>query len=146
VAESDRKIRVIQECVQGFVLDRLKVAYGGDNYLENAIDNKELLKKTYEKYLDDEPADRKELSTYLDFLDLRKIVESPKNWELFKDTLNFQLPTEKKGKARYVTWFDEVNKIRRIPAHPFNRAYSDAEVDTLNFVYSQLTQRGVISI
>nr|WP_276608544.1 DGQHR domain-containing protein [Caulobacter sp. SLTY] len=145
VAEADRKVRAIQEQVQGYVLTVLKKVYLGENYLEEAVDNKEMLKKTYEKYLDNDPAERKELATYLDFLDLRKIVETPKNWEHFSDKLNIPLPEEKKGKARYVSWFDEVNKIRRIPAHPFNRAYSDTEVLTLDAIYGELAKRGVIS-
>lgn len=131
--------------MQGYVLTVLKKVYLGENYLEEAVDNKEMLKKTYEKYLDNDPAERKELATYLDFLDLRKIVETPKNWEHFSDKLNIPLPEEKKGKARYVSWFDEVNKIRRIPAHPFNRAYSDTEVLTLDAIYGELAKRGVIS-
>lgn len=144
IADADRKVRTIQQHVQGYVLGKLQEIYGPEDYLERAVDNKEILKKTYEKYLDEDIADRKELGTYLDFLDLRKIVETPKNWDIFASALNIPLEDERKGKARYVGWFDEVNKIRRVPAHPFNRSYSDREVSILDQVVHALAQKGVV--
>lgn len=144
VAEADAKVRRIQEYVQGFVLERLRAMYSGEAYLESAVENREILKKAYEKYLDADASERKELGTYLDFLDLRKIVEVPRNWEEFKVSLDIPLPEERKGKAKYVSWFDEVNRIRRIPAHPFNRSYSDKEISVLDRVYSELVRRKII--
>ena len=143
---ADQMVRVIQESVHGFVIERLKAEYGaGDGYLERAIDNKEVLKRAYEKRLESDDKDRKDMGTYFDFLDLRKIVESPKNWPLFSEKLEIQLPEERKGKARYVGWFDELNKTRRISAHPYNRGYSDEETKVLEFVHRTLVGRGVIA-
>jgi DNA sulfur modification protein DndB len=90
-----------------------------------AIDNKEILKKAFEKQLDSDDDKQKDLGTFLDFIDLRKIVETPKNWPTFKSKLDIQFPSEPNGRVKYVRWFDEINKLRRVSAHPYNRGYDD---------------------
>lgn len=142
---ADQKVRDIQEFVHHHVLEVLKREYGADgDYLEKGVTNREILKKAYEKRLEADEGDRKDIGTYLDFLDLMKIVDNPKNWPHFSKTLNIRLPGENKGKARNVSWFGEVNKTRRISAHPYNRGYSDEEVSILDHVHRELTTRGVI--
>ncbi|WP_225768704.1 DGQHR domain-containing protein [Inquilinus sp. Marseille-Q2685] len=143
---ADRWVRAVQEEVHRHVVEVLRREYGpGDDYLEKGIDNKEILKKAFDKRLDADGDDKKDMATYLDFLDLRKIVESQRNWSFFSDSLNIQLPSERKGKAKYVAWFDEINKARRVSAHPYNRGYSDEEVSTIEFVFNELHRRGVIA-
>jgi hypothetical protein len=61
----DKMVRAIQRDVQGFIISTLKEEYGNDdNYLERAVDNRELLKKAYEKRIEDDEAVRKDQGTY----------------------------------------------------------------------------------
>ncbi len=144
--DADQKVRVIQDTVQRCVLNKLKEVYcssDGDQYLTKAVDNKKILEEAFSRQLDADEADRKDLGTYLDFIDLRKIVEMPRHWEHFKAQLNIQMPGEH-GRAKYLGWFDEINKLRRVSAHPYNRGYDDAQVEKLNLIYAKLKERNVL--
>lgn len=79
--EADRKVRDIVEGVHRFVIKRLREVYGNkDNYLSLAVENKTILTRAFEKQVEGDADKQKDLGTYLDFIDLRKIVETPKNW------------------------------------------------------------------
>lgn len=145
--EADQKVRLIQECVHRCVVDKLKDVYGddgSDDYLTKAVENKKILEEAFSKKLAADEGERKDLGTYLDFIDLRKIVETPRNWEHFKPELNIQLPGEQNGRAKYLTWFEEVNKLRRVSAHPYNRGYDDSQVEKLGVIFRELKSRGVL--
>jgi DNA sulfur modification protein DndB len=143
---ADEQVREIVQAVHGHVVETLRAHYpGADDFLEIAVENKEILKKAYEKRLDDAAEDKKDLATYLDFVDLRKIVERPKNWELFRATLNIRLPQDGENKnAKCVSWFDEINKLRRISAHPYNRFYDDDQVSQVALIHRALAGVGVL--
>lgn len=144
---ADEQVRKIVEAVHAHVVEKLRAHYAGaqDDFLEAAVENKEILKKAYEKRLDDVATDKRDLATYLDFVDLRKIVERPKNWELFRASLNIRLPQDGENKnAKCVSWFDEINKLRRISAHPYNRFYDDEQVVTVGVIYRNLELTGVL--
>lgn len=142
--EADQLVRAIVEGVHRRVIKLIEQLHGpSDEGLKKAVDNKEILKKAFEKQLDDQ--DRKDLGTYLEFIDLRKIVEVPKNWDAFKPDFHIQLPGEQSGRAKYVSWFDEINKLRRISAHPYNRGYSDEEIERIKTVHTALLQRGIVA-
>jgi hypothetical protein len=145
-SEADGKVRDIVEAVHRFVITKLTQVYGEkDNYLSLAVENKEILKKAFDKQIDADNDKQKDLGTYLDFIDLRKIVETPKNWPHFKDNLSIQLSDENNGRAKYVRWFDEINKLRRVAAHPYNRGYDDYELETIRLIYSRLTEHAVLT-
>ena len=55
-----------------------------------------------------------------------------------KDALSIRLPEDPKGKHFYKTWFDSLNKIRRIPAHPAGRNYKQDDIETLAIVVDHL--------
>ena len=74
------------------------------------------------------------IETYLDVIDLKKIVEVPTNWDLFKDSMSVQLPNEKKGQQKYLKWIERLNEVRRIAAHPMNRTYKDEDIEFLDFI------------
>lgn len=144
---ADEQVRKIVESVHAHVVETLRAHYEGssDDFLELAVENKEILKKAYEKRLDDAAADKRDLATYLDFVDLRKIVERPKNWDLFRASLNIRLPQDGENKnAKCVSWFDEINKLRRISAHPYNRFYDDEQVMMVGVIHRNLEQTGVL--
>jgi DNA sulfur modification protein DndB len=144
--EADRKVRDIVEAVHRFVIKRLREVFGNkDNYLNLAIENKTILTKAFEKQVEADPEKQKDLATYLDFIDLRKIVETPKNWIHFKDDLDIQLPDEHPGR-KHTRWFDDINKLRRVSAHPYNRGYDDAEVDEIQLIHQALIKRHLITV
>lgn len=144
--EADRKVRDIVEAVHRFVIRRLREAYGDkDNYLTLAVENKSILTKAFEKQVEADPEKQKDLATYLDFIDLRKIVEAPKNWAHFKEELDVQLPDEHAGR-KHIRWFDDINKLRRVSAHPYNRGYDDAEFDEIQLIYQTFIKRRLIVV
>jgi DNA sulfur modification protein DndB len=58
--------------------------------------------------------------------------------EEVKDALSIRLPPDQSGKHFYSTWFDSINRIRRIPAHPSGRAYKPKDIETLAIVVDHL--------
>jgi DNA sulfur modification protein DndB len=144
--EADRKVRDVVEAVHRFVIKRLREVYGNqDNYLSLAVENKTILTRAFEKQVEADPEKQKDLATYLDFIDLRKIVETPKNWGHFKEDLDIALPDEHPGR-KHTRWFDDINKLRRVSAHPYNRGYDDAEVDEIQLIHQTLVTRHLILV
>ncbi|MFA5957051.1 DGQHR domain-containing protein [Hyphomicrobium sp.] len=136
--QADKDVKWIQARVHQLVVDKLRDRYG-DDFFESGITNKEIQARAYQKRLEDEPGQRGDLAMYLDFVDLRKIVEQSDHWPTFENELNIPLPNQKKGLAKYVKWFDEINRIRRIPAHPYKRAYSRADLQILKLISTHLS-------
>lgn len=144
--EADRKVRDIVEAVHRFVIARLHEVYGDkDNYLAMAIENKSILTRAFEKQVEADPEKQKDLATYLDFIDLRKIVETPKNWPHFKETLDISLPDEHANR-KHIRWMDDVNRLRRVSAHPYNRGYDDVEFAEIQLIYQELIKRQLIVV
>lgn len=136
---ADKDARWIQDKVHGYVVEKLREFYG-DQFFDLAISSKDIKLKAHEKRMSEEQ--REQIGgpeKYLDFLDLRKIVEQKENWAIFESVLNIKLPDQKKGLAKYVQWFDEINKIRRVSAHPYQRAYSQADLNVLKVVIQHLS-------
>ncbi|MCU4180196.1 DGQHR domain-containing protein [Bosea sp. BH3] len=140
---ADQRVRIIQEQVPAFIVSRLKRIYDGEKYLQQAIKNKDILEGAFKKQLAAEVDDQGPLETYIDFIDFRKIVETKENWPNFSDILSIRLPDESHA-ARYLKWFDEVNRIRRIPAHPFGKKYKERDIEVLESVFDSLLSSGVI--
>jgi DGQHR domain-containing protein len=133
---SDRDVRWIQERVHEQVVSVLREHYGA-NFFDLGIKNKAIQKKALEKRVDDE-GEKQSPEVYLDFMDLKSIVEQSDNWPLFQKTMNIPLEGSNKGIAKHIKWFDEVNRIRRIPAHPFGRRYSANDVSIIRNVVENL--------
>jgi DGQHR domain-containing protein len=140
VAEAEQRWRWINETVHDHVISILEENYG-DNFFQAAIANKEIKKKALEKMTDDPPDQQKAPEVYLDFIHLKAIVEQKENWPLFAPTLNIQMPDEKKGRAKYLDWFDRVNRIRRVFAHSYGRKLEESDIETLAFIEEQLRER-----
>ncbi len=137
--ECDRLVPWITEALHGHVVKTLRSQYG-EGFFDLAVKNKEIKKRAYEKSLDDEQG-QKGLETYLDILDLKKIVEASENWPLFRETLNIQMPNQPKNLAKYVSWIANFNDVRRMWAHPFNRQFSEENVELLQFIEKELRAR-----
>lgn len=134
-------INDIVQRVHNHIIQSLKNAYGA-NFFDVGIPQKEIKLKAQERKYDDKEKQMPP-ETYLDVIDLKKIVEHANNWELFKETMNIKLDSERKGLAKYLKWFDFLNEIRRVSAHPFGRSYKDADLDFLEFINEQLDARHV---
>lgn len=143
----DRLTRLIQECILTEVTERLKKKYGSNpDYLVDAG----LPTDDYGKLTTRQQDHRKQyneilpLETFIDFIKWKQIVKRPENWPLVEDVVAFNI--ENKGnpsRDALISWFQEMNNIRRIPAHPFGREhYSDQEIGILRFVYHELKNRG----
>ena len=138
---ADALIKALVDRVHRHVITVLKTAYVGD-YFDKGIPQKDIklsaMNKRYEDGDNPMPPEN-----YLDVIELKKIIEHQKNWELFKDSMNIQLSDEKKGQAKYVRWLDRLNTVRRIPAHPFGRSYKQEDLDFLDDLDEQLSARNV---
>jgi DNA sulfur modification protein DndB len=128
--------------VHKHVVATLKSKYG-NSFFDEGISSKEIQINAHKKRLEDDSGARGGPERYLDFLDLRKIIEQKDNWPFFESIFNIPLPKQKKGIAKYILWFEEVNRIRRVSAHPFERAYSQADLEILQLVAAQLARAGL---
>jgi len=137
--DCDRIVAWTVDELHRFVVRKLRDSYG-DDFFNLGIKNKEIKKRAYEKSLDavDGP---QPLETFLDILDLKKIVETSENWPIFRDSLNIQLPSQPKGLAKYISWIEDFNEVRKVMAHPYGRSYSEEDMALLKFVENELRKR-----
>ena len=140
VAEAEQRWKWINETVHDHVVSLLEENYG-DNFFQAAIANREIKKKALEKMMDDPADQQKPPEVYLDFIQLKTIIEQKENWPLFASTLSIQMPDENKGRAKYLDWFDRINKIRRIFAHSYGHKLEESDVETLAVVEGRLRER-----
>lgn len=135
---ADDRVKWIQSSVQGFVIETLHRQLG-EQFFELVVP-KSIQMKAHDKRLDDPAENRMPIESYLDFLDLRKIVENRQVWPLFEVFLSISLPGEK-GKAKYLSWMERINEIRRIPAHPHGRSYQPEDIEILEHIGGELESR-----
>lgn len=122
---------------------RLQELYPGDKFLQKSVKNNAILVSAFEKQSAADPEEQEPLETYIDFIDFRKIIETKENWPNFSDVFSIRLPEEPHA-ARYIKWFDELNRLRRISAHPFGKQYKAADIAILDAVYASLVAAGVL--
>jgi DNA sulfur modification protein DndB len=72
--KADKDAKLIQATVHSAVVEKLRQVYG-PKFFDKAISNKEIQVAAHKKRLEDDDSDRGEPEKYLDFLDLKKIVE-----------------------------------------------------------------------
>ena len=140
--KGDALVKELVKRVQTHVIERLKQAYGPKDFWDKGIPTKEIKVTAYGKQVEDKDKDLP-IETYLDVIDLKKIVEAPANWDLFKDSMSIQLPDERKGQHKYLKWIERLNEVRRIAAHPMNRTYKDEDIEFLDLINEQLADRGI---
>lgn len=134
--KADKDARWIQGKVHSIVVDKLRELYG-KKFFDRGISNKDTNRSSYEKIGRRRGGSRR-VGEILEFLELRKIVEQKDNWPHFAASFNIPLPGQQKGLAKYVKWFDEVNRIRRVSAHPYQRTYSQQDLEILQIVTKKL--------
>lgn len=138
--KADDQVRRIIAKTHHHVIAVLNQTYGS-RYYTTGIPQKEIRMKGLERQQDVDPDEQLDPITYLDVVDLKKIVEHKDNWPHFEPTMNIKLPTDRKGNAKNLSWFDTLNEIRRIMAHPANRNYKETHYDFLNFIETELDRK-----
>ena len=141
ITKADKQIQEINTLVVEYVFDKFKNLYGEEDnaYWEKGVSDKDMKSSAYRKSLEYPSEERGGLENYLEFLDIRKIVEKKENWPKFKSGLN--LPQEEeKGNAKNLNWMDKINELRRIQAHKTNdRNYKPEDFEFINWVHTELS-------
>ena len=137
--QADRDVRWIQKTVPELVIATLRADFG-DRFFERCVP-KEIQKACQSKRIDDDLPQQLPVEHYLEWLHVKRIIEQRDVRDGFKDMLSIQLPDERNGRHTYFAWFDRINEIRRISAHPAGRQYKEEDIELLRFVVTSLEQR-----
>lgn len=139
---ADQQIQQINMLVQKHIFTCFRRMYGEQKaaYWEKGVTSKEIKTRAYAKSLDD-PDEGLPLETYLDFIELKKIIEQKDRWPLFKAVMDIPI-NGVKGQAKNLDWMERVNELRRIPAHASDqRNYKLEDFSLLDEVARTLEQR-----
>jgi len=139
VRQANDDVLWVQKIVPEYVMSELANKFG-DQFFELGVP-KEIQKACQSKRIDDSVEEQLPVEHYLDWLQIRKIVEQREVRDLFKGTLSIQMADEKKGRHMYVAWFDKINEIRRVSAHPAGRQYRDEDIEFLRTVVATLAEQ-----
>lgn len=137
----DSLVASLLERIHDHVVLVLKQNYGTEFFDVGIPDTKIKIGAMQKKYENGE--DKKPPETFLNFIDLKSIVEHKKNWDLFKENLSIRMEDEKGGNQKYLGWMVKLNEIRRVLAHSYGRSYSEDQVQLLEFLDEQLAARNV---
>lgn len=143
IQDADRKLKDIVEEMRTYVFDVFRSKYGEEKmaYWEKGVADKTIKGKAYERSLDNDIDERYSLETYLEVVEIKKIIESKQNWPIFKSVFNIPESGEK-GLAKNLKWMDTINELRRIPAHPAKeRRYKADDFDYIDFIYEEFIKR-----
>lgn len=143
IEATTKQIRDLEIAMKKVIFDGFKLKYGEENnaYWERGVPIKEVKTKAYDRSQEAEFDDRLPLETYLDFIDLKKIVEHKQNWEFLKPVFNIPDPGDK-GLAKNLKWIDRLNELRRISAHPSEKRHYKAEdLEYVQFVHEEFFKR-----
>jgi DGQHR domain-containing protein len=142
IQRADRQLDELWVEIRRYIFDVFRSVHGEAKYWDKGVPDKGIRTKAYAQSLDDDDADESlPLETYLDEIDLKKIVEHKQNWPLFKSVFNIPEPGEK-GFAKNLKWMERLNRLRRIPGHPaHNRHYKLEDFDYLDYIHGEFFNR-----
>jgi len=141
IKEADVKLKEIVTELRNHIFDVFRTIYGEKYYWDKGVTDNALKAEAYKRSLDYEVDERLPPETYLEVVEMKKIVENKRNWPLFKAAFNIPEPGEK-GLAKNVKWMERVNELRRIPAHPAReRHYKVEDFQYIDFIYDELMKR-----
>jgi DNA sulfur modification protein DndB len=143
IQEADLKLKEIVTEMREYIFTVFRAIHveKKDLYWDKGITDKGIKAAAYERSLDVETDDRLPLETYLEVVEMKKIVENKANWPLFKQVFNIPEIGEK-GFAKNVKWMDRINELRRIPAHPAReRKYKVEDFEYIGFIHGELMNR-----
>ncbi|MFH1805440.1 MAG: DGQHR domain-containing protein [Pseudomonadota bacterium] len=139
INQADRAVKWIQRVVPLYVIDQLKELYK-EAYFDRGVPS-EIQKSCQSKRIDAGPDSPLPVETYLEWLNVKKIVEQKDLRKHFSPALSIKLEDEQNGREIYLKWFDKINEIRRIPAHPSGRQYKMDDIDFLRRISNQLSNQ-----
>lgn len=133
---ADRQVKWIQSVVPTYLKDQLRGKFG-ENFFDEIVP-KEMQKACQIKRVDDDSEEKLPVEDYLDWIQFAKLASLKDIRDEVKEVLSIRLPEDPHGKHFYSTWFDAINRIRRVPAHPSGRAYKDNDIAVLAVVVDHL--------
>jgi DGQHR domain-containing protein len=140
IQEADTKLKNIVSEIRKYIFDVFRTIHK-DLYWDKGITDKTVKTDAYKRSLDADVEDRLPLETYLEVVEMKKIVENRFNWPLFKAVFNIPEPGEK-GLAKNLKWMERINELRRIPAHPAReRKYKVEDFQYIDLIHDELMKR-----
>jgi DGQHR domain-containing protein len=143
IQEADNKLKQIVSEIRTYIFDVFRAIHGEDKgaYWDKGVTDKALKAEGYKRSLDYDVEERLPLETYLEVVEMKRVVENRQNWPLFKAVFNIPEPGEK-GLAKNLKWMDRINELRRIPAHPAReRHYNVEDFQYIDFIHDELMRR-----
>src|ERR1700687_3942709 len=143
IEEADRKLKNTVSEIRTYIFAVFRAIYGEkkDAYWDSGVTDKGIKAEAYKRSLDYEVDERLPLESYLEVVEMKKIIEGKQNWPRFKPVFNIAEPGEK-GLAKNLKWMDRINELRRIPAHPAkDRHYKVDDFEYIEFIHTELMQR-----
>lgn len=134
--QADKQVRWVQSVVPSFIKERLRERIG-DDWFEQVV-SKEVQKSCQARRIDDEAGEKLPVEEYLDWIQFVALAKTKEIREDVKEVLSIRMPEDQGGKHFYAGWFDAINRIRRISAHPSGRAYKQTDIETLAIVVDHL--------
>ena len=133
---ADRQVKWVQGVVPAFIKERLRERVG--EYWFEQVVSKDVQKSCQSRRIDDESEDKLAVEEYLDWIQFINLAKIKEIRDDVKDALSIRLKDEAGGKHFYTAWFDAINRIRRVSAHPSGRAYKQEDIETLVVVVDHL--------
>ncbi|WP_423929709.1 DGQHR domain-containing protein [Candidatus Palauibacter sp.] len=139
IDRAESQLKELTKQVHALIFDEFRSRYGDEEYFEKGVPNKAMRVKAYDRQQDD--PQRLPLEYYIQFIDLKKIVEIAKHWRWLKDVLDIPEHGEK-GAAKNLKWIERLNELRRIPAHPVEgRDFRMADFEYLDWIHGEFFAR-----
>ncbi|MBI5891458.1 MAG: DGQHR domain-containing protein [Nitrosomonadales bacterium] len=149
ITQTHQDIIKLNKDLSDYITSVLKETYGNGEeesgekaWWEQGIESQKAKRNAYERFLEGSK-DNKKLpkEAYLDLLDYKDIVKQKNNWGHFSPVFNIPLPGEK-GKTYYLEWLDQLNKLRRVAAHPTGaRGYDESDYEFIKFIKFEFYRR-----
>jgi hypothetical protein len=148
IAETSQTLNDMQKVIADHVVATIKKVYGtkemksGEKtYWELGIESAKAKEEAFKRQ-QAVPVDRRlPKEAYLDFIDLMKVVRQKENWPHFESAFNIPMQGEK-GKVYYLDWWERLNELRRIPAHPSSmRGYDEEDYSFVSWLKRELYGR-----
>lgn len=143
IGHADAHLKWIVSEMRHHIFSAFRKLFGEKNnaYWEKGISDNGIKADAYKRSLDTDADERLTLESYLEVVEMKKIVESKDNWPRFKNVFNIPEPGER-GIAKNTKWMVRINELRRIPAHPSReRHYKVEDFEYIEFVYNTLVER-----
>lgn len=151
ISQTHQDVIKISQDISDYIIAKLKKQYGTHDdgsgeraWWEQGIESTKIKQTAYSRYLEGmkENAQKKSpKEVYLDLVDFKEIVRQKSNWTLLENVFNIPLPAEK-GKVYYLDWMDNLNKIRRIAAHPSAvRGYDENDYAFIKYIKTEFYRR-----